>query len=85
MDLHKDEFDYKQIRKMKFPKSIKLLRHTSKSHILDSEKFPHFVRLLSGQKPVGDNERFYWTTSKLRAAFNYLRKCYGFGATPRLL
>jgi hypothetical protein len=57
---------------------VKNLRHTSKSFILDSKEFPHFVNAMTGQKPKGDNEKFYWTTSKLQKAFAYLRKSYGF-------
>jgi hypothetical protein len=34
--------------------------------------------MMTGQKAVGDNEKWYWTTGKLAEAFGYLRSCYGF-------
>ena len=70
---------YASILRMKWSKPLKQLRHTTKSFILNSDSYPHYVKAMTGEVGQSDDEKYYWTMGKLIPAFAYLRKCYGFG------
>jgi hypothetical protein len=89
MDLHASELDYRQIRKMKFPRSIKNLRHTTQS-FLHNSSFAQYKEYMVGLKAVGISNVWYShevqqpqpqqlaLQTNIKAGFEFLRKCYGF-------
>lgn len=71
---------YKKILNFDWCKPLGDLRHTSKSFILNSDQYPHYVKAMTGEVGQTDDEKYYWTMGKLIPAFAYLRECYGFGS-----
>jgi hypothetical protein len=83
MDLHASELIYQQIRRMKFPRSIKNLRHTTQS-FLHNSNFAQYKEYMVGLKAVGISNIWYSHEfqENIKAGFEFLRACYRFAATP---